>query len=556
MSAHDVRTAVDGAEKVPGEIVPDLKEDLGLGDLDKEPDTPLDQALGEDLRLAEHAADDDPGPNSDGDGAGAPGDSTDPPKAGPAPPKDTSAADNEAPDPDLPEYGEDVLALRFTEKHKSELKYVHAWGKWLLWDDMRWAHETTLKAFNFSRVVCRAASSECENKKDATKIASASTVAAVEKLAKADRAHAATVDQWDVDIWALNTPDGVIDLRTGKMRPHRREDYMTKITAVGPGGDCELWLKFLHRITNGDATLTAFLQRMAGYALTGSIQEHAFFFLYGMGRNGKTVYLETLSGILKDYATTAPMETFLASKTAHHPTDIASLRAARLVTSIETEENRRWAEAKIKNLTGGDKIAARFMRQDFFEFYPQFKLMIASNNKPGLRAVDEAMISRLHLVPFTVTIPPEDRDLALGEKLKYEYSGILRWAIEGCIAWQKDGLAPPQSVRDATDEYFESEDTFALWISECCIIDPNVSERTSELYMSRKVWADRRGEHVGTMKAFSQNLKDRGYEQHRLGSTGHRGFRGIAVLREDMFRDADGGPGPHDPDPKRWDREL
>lgn len=192
-------------------------------------------------------------------------------------------------------------------------------------------------------------------------MASAKTVAAVERLSKADRRLAATVDQWDPDIWKASTPAGTIDLKTGDVRPHRGADYITKITAVAPDRDCPLWRQFLVRITDGDFELEEFLQRMAGYALTGSTQEHALFFLYGTGANGKSVFIATISGIMGDYHTTAPMEAFIASFTERHPTELAGLRGARLVTANETEEGRRWAESKIKTLTGGDKISARFM---------------------------------------------------------------------------------------------------------------------------------------------------------------------------------------------------
>ena len=175
---------------------------------------------------------------------------------------------------------------------------------------------------------------------------------------------------------------------------------------------------------------------MCGYALTGITREHALFFLYGTGANGKSVFLNTVSGIMADYATTAPIETFIASRDERHPTDIAGLQGARLVTAFETEDGRRWAESKLKALTGGDRVAARFMRQDFFEFVPQFKLLIAGNHKPRLRAVDEAMRRRFNLVPFTVTIPEPERDKDLAEKLRDEWPGILRWMVERCLAWQ------------------------------------------------------------------------------------------------------------------------
>ena len=179
-----------------------------------------------------------------------------------------------------------------------------------------------------------------------------------------------TVDVWDKDPWLLNTPGGIVDLQTGKMLPHDPEQYITKITAVAPEGDCPRWLRFLDEITGGNVELQQFLQRVAGYSLTGSTKEHALFFAYGTGGNGKGVFLNTLSAILADYAAVAPMESFIASNAERHPTDLAGLRGARLVTSQETEEGRRWAESKIKALTGGDPISARFMRQDFFTYHP------------------------------------------------------------------------------------------------------------------------------------------------------------------------------------------
>ena len=230
----------------------------------------------------------------------------------------------------------------------------------------------------------------------------------MEGLSKADRRLAATIDQWDADPWLLNTPGGVTDLRDGVTRPHRHDYYMSKITTVAPDrmSTPSLWLSFLDKVTGGNAELVAFLQRVAGYSLTGDTREHALFFLYGVGANGKTTFLNAITGALGDYCRNAPIETFTANKNDRHPTDLAGLRGARLVTAVETEEGRQWAESKIKSLTGGDKISARFMRQDFFEYTPQFKLLIAGNHKPGLRSVDEAIRRRMHLIPFTVTIPP------------------------------------------------------------------------------------------------------------------------------------------------------
>jgi putative DNA primase/helicase len=390
-------------------------------------------------------------------------------------------------------------------------------GQWFRYDGARWRKDDTLHAFDLARRICREASAECNGKEGAkAALASARTVAAVERLARSDRRIAATVDQWDADPWLLNTPDGVIDLRTGHLRPHLADDYMTKITATGSYGDCLLFLAFLDKIMGGDAELIAFIRRALGYAVTGLTREHALFFGYGTGANGKSVLLSTVASILGDYHKTAPIETFTVSGGDRHPTDIAMLRGARLVTATETEEGREWAEARIKQLTGGDRVSARFMRQDFFEFIPQFKLFVAGNHRPGLRSVDEAIRRRLYLTPFAVTIPPDERDADLAEKLKAEWPGILAWIIKGCIEWQAKGLAAPKAVTAATAEYLESEDALAAWIDERCERDPRAWASSSALFVSWAEWATAAGEATGSQKKFSQKLADRKFQKHKM----------------------------------------
>ncbi|MDI9330154.1 MAG: phage/plasmid primase, P4 family [Alphaproteobacteria bacterium] len=424
---------------------------------------------------------------------------------------------------------EDALALAFTRRFHRDWRYVATWGRWLVWDGCRWRTEDTLAATDLIRSVCRHAALKAANPKVAAKLASASTVSGVERLARADRRHAATTDEWDADPWLLNTPGGVTDLRSGRKRAHDRADRMTKITTATPGGECPIWLQFLDEVTGGDKELQAYLQRMVGYALTGSTREHALFFLYGTGANGKSVFVNTLATILGDYATNAPMDTFMETRTDRHPTDMAGLRGARFVAAIETEQGRRWAESKVKNLTGGDKIAARFMRQDFFEFFPQFKLFVAGNHKPAIRNIDEAMKRRLHLIPFTITVPPEKRDKHLQQKLLAERDGILAWAVQGCLEWQRIGrLDPPKQVLDATEEYFEAEDALGRWLEERCVSEPNAKSLTAELFTDWKQWADSAGEFIGSQKRFSDLLLTRGIEKWR-NTTGLRGFRGLGL---------------------------
>ena len=438
-----------------------------------------------------------------------------------------------------PGFSDEDLALKFTRKHRNLLRYVAKWARWLIWNSTVWIEDETLRAFDLSRAICRKASSACSHPKIRAAVASAKTVAAVERLAKADRAHAATTEQWDADLWLLNTPGGVVDLRTGRLRSHQQVDYMTKITAAAPGAriECPLWLSFLDRVTGGDAELKAFLQRVAGYALSGVTEEHALFFLYGTGRNGKGVFLNTLTRLLGGYATIAGMETFTASPHDRHPADLAALRGARLVAAQETEEGRNWAETRIKALTGGDPISARFMRQDFFTYTPQFKLFIAGNHKPGLRNVDEAIRSRFNLIPFTVFIPAQERDAKLEKKLQAEWPGILQWAIEGCLEWQRIGLAPPKAVTEATEEYMEAEDTIATWIAACCVTSRYNAEISSTLYGSYKTWADAANEDAMSHKRFSQALAARGYSAKK--SDGKMRVEGIQLVRPRSFHETD-----------------
>ncbi len=427
------------------------------------------------------------------------------------------------------QFTEDALALEFTIRFGADWSYVAAWGQWLTWSGALWERETTLCAFDLARLVCRDSAAPCPKPSLKARLSSASTVAAVERLARADRRHAAASDKWDRDPWLLNAPGGVVDLRTGGLLVHDRALAMTKMATASPNGDCPTWRQFLATVTADDPELQAYLRRVVGYCLTGVTREHALFFLHGTGANGKSVFVNTISTILGDYATTAPIDMFMAATGERHPTDMAGLRGARLVAAVETEQGRRWAESKLKALTGGDKITARFMRKDFFEFVPQFKLVVAGNHKPSIRNVDEAMRRRLHLIPFTVTIPSAQRDKMLAEKLLAERDGVLAWAVDGCLEWQRVGLIPPPAVAAATDEYFEAEDALGRWLDESCERSTNHSETTAALYGAWKSWAEASGEFAGSKKRFSENLTSRGFQLYRDRTA--RGFRGLR-LRE------------------------
>jgi putative DNA primase/helicase len=327
-----------------------------------------------------------------------------------------------------------------------------------------------------------------------------------------------------------------IELKTCVERPSDPKDYITKIAGTSiaaPGTPHPLWDAFLKRVTNDDATLIGFLQRFLGYCMTGATWEHVLVFLYGTGANGKSTFIKTVTGMFGDYAIVAPMELFLASKYERHPTEIAKLRGARLVVAQETEKGRRWDEQKIKQLTSDDKLTGRFMHQNFFDFTPTHKLIITGNNKPTLRTIDEAIRRRFLLVPFTVKIPPRERDTKLAEKLQAEWPAIMRWMVDGCMQWQRGGLLVPDVVRKATDSYFDDQNTIGQWLEDWAVNDASAFETTGNLFKNWMVWCVETNSYPGTEKEFVQELEEscrdwRGFKRVRKDRFG-RGFNGIAL---------------------------
>jgi putative DNA primase/helicase len=430
----------------------------------------------------------------------------------------------------VPDLSDEYLALKFAGKHADDLRYVDQWGKWFYWDQNVWREDTSRIARDRIRAVCREVAAGVPDKKNARRICSTMVDNAVLTKASADRLLAATVRQW-ADPYLLNTPHGTVDLKALKVRKNRPIDHLTKMTAVSPDpvGSIDQWKKFLYRCADGDAAFVNYLQRLCGYMLTGCIDEHGMFFLHGFGANGKSTFVRTITGILDSYAVSTPIETFTLTHQDRHPTELARLFGARLVTSTETEEGRAWAESRLKQLTGGDTISARFMRQDFFDFRPQFKIMIMGNHKPSVRSVDEAIKRRLKLLPFTVTIPKSERDPELVEKLKAEWPGILYWMICGYVEWRKlKSLAAPPAVIDATDSYLEAEDAIMAWISDWCERENNAWESSTALFAAWKTWAERNGEYVGTIRRFAQALERHGIKFLRRNKA--RGYVGLRIV--------------------------
>lgn len=459
----------------------------------------------------------------------------------------------------VPDLSHDQLALDLSKAgFGKDARYVAQWTKWCFWDGSRWAKDERLTHVTATRDFLRAKAQkllEWADKKAAAIVAAeeddadktvkailqfakdnakmlrqSSCVTAVESLARSNADLTATPTQFDADPMLLGTPAGTVDLATGMTRPPERLDYITRQCAVVPapeGSPCPTWDKFLHRVMDGDLEMVAFLQRIVGYALTGHTSEHKLFFLFGTGRNGKSVFVNTIFGLFGDYAKRAPSQTFLESHGDRHPTDLAGLQGARLVAGSELPAGKAWNESIIKDLTGGDIITARFMRGDFFDYKPQFTLFIAGNHQPAIKTTDEAMRARIVMIPFAVTIPEHERDPRLEHKLRLEWPAILRWAIDGTVAWARDGLQVPASVRQASQEYLDAEDTIGEFIQEHLERRPGATVYASEIY---RVFADwQRDAGIATpwsQKAMSQALTERGYKSEKL-TGGTRGYRNL-----------------------------
>lgn len=419
---------------------------------------------------------------------------------------------------------EDALAAEFVRREGTSFRYTSAWGAWSIWTGQVWQKDDSRKVTDVIRHVCRDVAVR-RNSSEARKLSSARTIAAVEKIATSDRAIAVTPSAWDPSVNLLNTPSGVLDLETGELLAHEPGLMMTQITSASLGSSCPRWRAFLSRISERDEELQKYLARLCGYCLTGDTSEHAFFFLWGSGANGKSAFLQTVAKVLGTYAASAPLESFMSSGSSSHPTDLAGLRGKRFVCVSETEPGRSWAESRIKQITGGDTLRVRHLYRDFFEFTPTFKLLVAGNHRPQLTGVGEAMRRRLQLIPFTVTIPDHERDRELPKKLLQEMDGILGWMLDGLADWRERGLAPPKRVTDASRSYFEEEDLVGQWIVECCDQDPLHRAPASALYDSWSGWAERAGVEKGSQKSLGEALRGHGFTSFRT-SRG-RGWKGL-----------------------------
>lgn len=430
-------------------------------------------------------------------------------------------------------------AERLKDRHGKNIRYVPPWNKWLLWsgrhfevDDLGRVHQLAKETVR--SIYAEAAEADSHDRREAVakhavRSESENRIRAMVNLARTEPGIPVRAEDLDRDPWLLNVANGTLDLRTGELRPHRRADLITKVlpTDYDPGAEAPLWERFLAEIMAGSDSRVKFLQRAAGYSLTGLTIEQIIFIMFGVGANGKSVFITTLMNLLDAYAKSFEPEVLMLRRNEAHPTERADLMGTRLAATTETGEGQRLNEALIKRLTGGEPIRARFMRQDSFEFEPTHKLWMATNHQPIIRGTDTGIWRRLHLIPFAVTIPEDEQDPFLAEKLKDEFPGILRWAVEGCLAWQKEGLNPPDEVLAATQEYRADMDVLGTFLDDCCDIGPEHWESAANLYKAYSDWCKNTGEYTLSHTAFGTRLRDRGFVSSKVG--GIRGRQGLRV---------------------------
>ena len=433
-------------------------------------------------------------------------------------------------------------AERFVARHGEDARYCYPWGKWLVWTGARWERDDAGRVHRLAKETVRAiyaeaAAAEDEDRRKAlarhaTASESEKKVKAMLELAKSE--VPVSPDDLDADPWLLNAPNGTVDLRTGELREHRREDLLTKMAGAEyrPGAEALAWEAFLERVLPGEE-LRGFVRRAAGYSATGDTSEQCMFINHGPGANGKSTFQEVLAAALGDYATRTPTETLLAKHAGGVPNDVARLKGARFVTASEAEEGRRLAESLVKDLTGQDTISARFMRAEWFDFKPTHKLWLGTNHKPEIRGTDPAIWRRIRLIPWGVVIPAAEQDRKLAENLRAELARVLAWAVAGCLEWGLGGIRAPAEVRKATRQYRVEMDVIGAFLQDECKVGAGLKAAFTDLYERYEQWCEEGGEKAETRRKFNARLKERGqFEARRSGPGGANEWHGLQLLKK------------------------
>lgn len=428
-------------------------------------------------------------------------------------------------------------ARRFVELHGRDVRYCHPWKKWLVWDGRRWKIDDDGTPIRLAKDVADDIwkfACECDAptlRKFAAQSAGRQRIEAMLALAQSE--VPVLPSDLDCDPWLLNCPNGTVELRTGKRRQHRREEFITKLcpTEFDPDAGSYAWDRFQEDVTDGNGALIEFKRRFYGYCATGNVSEQILPIFYGTGANGKSTELEAITGTLgPDYSGAAPKDLLMMKRGESHPTEIADLHGMRLVIAQETEHYRTLNESLVKSLTGGDAVKARRMREDFWQFQPTHKLILCTNHKPRVKGTDHAIWRRLRLVPFVVKFDGDRRDKSMPEKLRAERAGILAWIVRGAVDWHAGGLCEPECVRLATEEYRSSQDLIAEFIADCCTLGESLWTPSAQLLEAFEKWCKERGEQPPRGKTFAEGLERHNCKRSRNSTA--RGWQGIGLLSE------------------------
>lgn len=448
---------------------------------------------------------------------------------------------------------------RFVREFGSEVRYCHAWKSWLIWDGRRWRRDEAGEIFDLARRIPaviaaeaahfteqagrrQASKSEREQlqarAEDAWKGAKAAeqlkNVKAFLEFAQSEPGIAVNTDDLDADLDVLNVANGIIDMRTGELHPHDRKKLCTKLIDIHytPGAAAPRWEKAVIDFTDKDTELAYFLQRAVGYSLTGRTNEQCVFILHGRGRNGKSLFADRVGRIAGDYGQQADFSLFLEKEQDKISNDIARLCGARFVAASEGEAGKRLAEAAIKHMTGGEKMVARFLHKEYFEFRPQFSPWLATNHRPQIRGTDEGIWRRIRLIPCRAYFDPKDDDPQLMDTLDAEMPGILAWAVQGAVQWYRGGLGIAEAVATATSEFREEMDSIGAWLAACCSTDdPGAITPLADIYASYAAWIEAAGEGVLSQRKFNDRMKDRGIENGPPTPQKTTTKRGISLRR-------------------------
>jgi len=425
------------------------------------------------------------------------------------------------------QYTDTSNAERLLERYGRDIRYCTPWKRWLYWDGRQWRKDAAAEIMARAKEIVRemyeeAYSIEGEWERDqlekhAMKSEAVRRRKAMVEALSWERPVWVAPEELDCDAWLLNCGNGTVDLRTGMLRPHDRGDYITKIANADyvPGAECPRWRRFIGEAMGGNVALVSFLQRAGGWALTGDTTEQMLFVLHGGGANGKSTFINTMLNLLGDYGVAAASETFMRRRGQEMSNDVARLKGARLVATSEGAEGSCLSEHLVKQMTGNDRVTARFLYGEYFDFEPTFKIFIATNHRPVIEGMDDAIWRRIKLVPFAVTIPPERQDKNLMNSLREEYSGILNWFVEGCLKWQREGLETPPAVEEATRAYRSEMDVVGSFIRDRCEVREGAEARSRELFNEYASWCEENRERAGSERLLAFRLQDLGYVKQR-----------------------------------------